>query len=83
MVERGRWGQSAMGICAFFICETYSVHWLSRNICSIEGEGGVSLPWVHVHFAICEAYLLWLCCIELWWIGGGILDLGICAFCYI
>ena len=47
-----------------------------------EGMGSVC-AWVYVHSSICETYLELLCCIFLWWIGGGTLDLGICAFCYI
>ena len=47
----------------------------SRDLCSIgEGGGGVSLPWIHVHSPLCETYLE-LCCIVLWWIGGGYLGL--------
>ena len=34
-------------------------------------EGGASKLWVHVLSAICEAYLVYLCCIDLFWIGIG------------
>ena len=48
----------------------------SRDLCSIGEEGGgVSLPWIHVHSPLCESYLELLCCIVLWWIGGGYLGL--------
>ena len=41
----------------------------------IEGGGRVSVPWVCVYSSICETYLVWLCSIVLWWIGGGYLGL--------
>ena len=30
----------------------------SRDLCLIGGGGRVSLPWVYVHSAICETYLV-------------------------
>ena len=47
---------------------------------------GVSLPWVYVHSAIYDTYLMQWCCIDLWLIRGGVCGqsaMGICAFCYI
>ena len=40
------------------IYEMYLVLWFSRDLCSIEGGGGVDLPWVYVHCVIYETYLV-------------------------
>ena len=78
------WGQSAIGICAFFyICNWLGVMVLHRSMLIWRGPsamgicafcymwnlwdvigvawiygliGGVHLPWVYVHSAICETY---------------------------
>ena len=42
---------------------------------------GVCLPWVYVHSSICETYLVWWHCIDLW-STGGTSAMGICAFFY-
>ena len=40
------------------ICETYLVHWYSRDLWTNGGGGGVSLPWVYVYPSyICETSL--------------------------
>ena len=31
----------------------------------------MSLPWVYVHSAICETYVVQWCCIDLWSVRGG------------
>ena len=31
---------------------------------------GVCLPWVYVHFSLCETYSVYWCCIDLWLIRG-------------
>ena len=46
------------GPSALVICETYWVYWCYIDLLSIRGEGGVNLPWVYVHTAICETYLV-------------------------
>ena len=38
--------------------ETYLLQWFSRNLCSIGEGGGVNLPWVYVHSALCETTLV-------------------------
>ena len=49
-------GQSAMGIYALcYIYQTYLVSWFCRDLCSIEGWGGINLPGVYVH---CSIYML-------------------------
>ena len=50
-----------------------------------EGECG-NLPWVDVHSALYEVYIVAWCCMDLWSIGGGEWGqsaLCICAFCSI
>ena len=45
----------------------------------------VSVPWVHIHSAICESYVVLLSCIDLCMVGGGGWSqsaMGICAFFY-
>ena len=53
------WSQSAMGICAFcYMSNFFDVVVFQRSI-SEWRRGGFSLPWVCVHFSICETYLLY------------------------
>ena len=52
----------------------------------LEEGDRVRLPWVYVHSAIHETYLVLWCCIDLWLIRDGGWSqsaIGICAFCYI
>ena len=44
---------------------------LHRSIVQLEEGIGVSLPWVYVHSAIYETYLVQWCCIDLLLIRGG------------
>ena len=53
-----------------FICETSLVLLCCRDLCSIGGGVGVSLPWVYVHSSICETSCVYWCCIDVWLIGG-------------
>ena len=53
---RRGWGQSAMGICAFFyMWNLFGVVVFQRSMLNSR-RGGVSLPWVYVHSSICETY---------------------------
>ena len=36
------------------IYDTYAVLWCCTDLWSFGGGGGISLPWVYVHSAICE-----------------------------
>ena len=55
---RREWGQSAMGICAFFcMWNLFGVVVFWRSMLNWR-RGGVSLPWVYVHASICETYLV-------------------------
>ena len=45
-------------------------------------DGGVSLPWVFVHCAIYETYVVPLFCTDLSSIGGDQSAIGICALFY-
>ena len=48
-----------MGICAFcYMSNLFDVVVFQRSI-SEWRRGGFSLPWVCVHFSICETYLLY------------------------
>ena len=85
-LEEGAWGQSAMGICAFFyMSNSCSVVVFQRSMLDWRRGHGVSLPWVYVHSSLCETYLVYWSCTDLWLIGGGAWGqsaMGICAFFY-
>ena len=83
-LEEGAWGQSAMGICAFFyMSNLIGVVVFQRSMVDWRRRHGVSLPWVYVHSAICATYLVYWYAIHLWSIAGGTFALSIFAFCYI
>ena len=85
---RRGWGQSAIGICALcyiYIGNLFGVKVFQRSMLNWR-RGGVNLPWVYVHCAIYETYLVsWfsrdLCLIGEG--GWGQSAIGICALCYI
>ena len=55
---------------------------VSRHLCLLGGGGGVNLPWVYVHCAIHETYLVQWFSKDLCLIGGaewGQSAMGICA----
>ena len=55
--EGGGWGQSAMGICAFYSVKLIWCSGFPEIYAQLEeGVGGVSLPWVYVHSSVCETY---------------------------
>ena len=75
-------GPSAIGIFAFFYM------WNLFGVVVLHGSmidwWGVHLPWVYVHCAICETYLVWWCCMDLWLIDGGSICLGyMCIHLYV
>ena len=71
-LEEGAWGQSAMGICAFFYMSNFcSVVVFQRSMLDWRRGHGVSLPWVYVHSSICQTYLVYWSCTDLCLIGGG------------
>ena len=41
-----------------YIYETYLALWISKDLCSIAGGDGINLPWVYMHCAIYETYLV-------------------------
>ena len=55
---RRGWGESAMGICAFcYIWQLFGVLVFQRSM-PYWRRGGVNLPWVYVHSAIYETYVV-------------------------
>ena len=42
------------------------------DLWSIRGGGGVHLPWVYLHSAMYETYVVQWCCIDVWLIRGGV-----------
>ena len=72
MVDWRGWGQSAMGKCAFcYICNLFGAVVLHRAMVDQRRGHGVSLPWVYVHSAIYETYLVQWFFRDLWLTGGG------------
>ena len=80
-----RYGTSALGICAF--CYVLNLFWC----CGIPyiygqfGGWGIHLPYVYVHSAICETFLVQLYSIHLWsiWRGGSICNKYMCTLLYV
>ena len=71
-LEEGVGGQSAMGICALcYIWNVFGVMVFQRSMLDWRRGRGVNLPWVYVHCAIYETYLVWWFSRDLCLIGGG------------
>ena len=70
--EEGGMGSVCTGICAFFyISNIVAVVVFHRSKVNWRSGEGVNLPWVYVHSAIYETYLLQWFSRNLWSIGGG------------
>ena len=68
----GGGGQSAMGICALrYIWNLFGVMVFQRSMLDWRRGRGFNLPWVYVHCAIYETYLVWWFSRDLCLIGGG------------
>ena len=69
LLEKEGWGQSAMGICAFFsMSNLFGVVVFQRSM--LNWRKGVHLPSVYVHSSICETYLVYWFSRDLCLIGG-------------
>ena len=61
-----------LGICALYdMCNSFGVVVLHRSIVDWR-RGGINLPWVDVHYAIYETYLVYWFSRDLCLIGGGV-----------
>ena len=86
-LEEG-WGQSAMGICAsrYTYMKLIWCNGFPAIYAQLEEGSGVNLPWIYVHCAMYETYLVQWFSRHLCSIGGGEWGqsaMGICALCYI
>ena len=71
-LEEGVEVQSAMGICAlFYICNLFGVVVFHRSMLNWKRGWKFILPWVYVHCAIYETYLVQWFSTDLCSIGGG------------